>query len=207
MKSSALTNKEQYCHAIKKNFKIFGVAIAVIVSALVAWFCGPEKWHESADPFGMVLEVIMLVVVFVGISLPQMKVQWVKDLDNYLNVVFEYDGKKTVVIELIPMASVAGAREQALALIGALNEHEKVYFNPFLKKFSHGKVVGMGDDYIELHTATIELTKPISEQGSKEKGLAKYGVDAHEYLYWDIKENKKIIRLQEDDSHLRDAIY
>lgn len=198
----------QYWMALRTNWPVIAIATVVVLSAWGVWQCFPEL-HKNIDQFSLSVEAIMLVLVFLGIRLPQMRSKWVEELSNYMNVEFYYRNQKVVEVLMVPLSSVANAREQAQALIGALNA-DKVSLEPMLKKFSHGDIYrdlsnkhDKHHQYFERHTATIELTKPLSEQDGK---LSKYGVKpGEEYLQWDISNedktsNKTIINFQTGES-------
>ena len=199
----------QYWVTLKSNSPVIVISAMVVLLAWSVWLFFPEL-HENSDQFSLSVEAIMLVLVFLGIRLPQMRNKWVEDMPNYINVEYCYENKKVVEVLMVPLSSVANAREQAQALIKSLNKNTNVDLEPMLKKFSHGEIYrslckkcGQTPQYFERHTATIELSKPLPEQNGQ---LSEYGVKpGEEYLQWDISNedktsNKTIINFQTGES-------
>jgi len=211
-----LTVWNQYLYAVFGNkkraqtiFYILIVLVLIVSSVLVCY--SPENnslinlsntTTHFFDIKTVFIDILPPILVFIGIRLPQKRKQWVQELDNYLDVNFVYNNQIQIKVERVPLASIANAREQAQAMIKALNDDMYASLEPMLKDFRSYEIrresIGNEEKCIELHRATIELTKPLSQQplSTQNRGLAHYRVDEtkNEFIYWNIpNKTKKII--------------
>ncbi len=173
----------------RTDVKVFVVAVAIMPILYCIFSESIIGYFQKTDKFSLLTQTfttMMLVFIWLG----NLRVQWVRSLNNFINIKVIYDNKTQLTIELVPLAEVADIRTQTQALLKAINNEKFAKISPYVTVTERNQVyidnksdkpINNGKPF-ELYQVEINLTENLFTQ-TENKNIKALSEEKPK-LYW-----------------------